>query len=265
MNLHYKFFQSGKPVLVMIHGLLSSLETFEQVVPDLQKDFDVLLVDQRGHGKTPPEGTDYTADQMARDLKVLLDSLGLRKVTLLGHSMGGRTVLRFGELFPDMVDKLIVEDMGIHQRQQRSQERDLEKLETAKQSQVSSLFFQSKDDIYKIISPLFSYAKDLLKTKVIEHGPEKFELKFWPDVSVLYGYQGNYTDLTSALTSTTFPVLFIVADPAVGSAMTEKCIQHIRESVPRAHFHFIPKSWHNIHKTHPKEFCEAIIEFAKNN
>lgn len=262
MLLHYKFYQSGKPVLVMVHGLLSSLETFEPLVSRLQHHFDVLLVDQRGHGKTPPEGEDYTADRMAKDLKQLLDSLHLTKIYLLGHSMGGRTALRFGELYPEMIEKLIIEDMGIHQRQQRSEERDQEKKELAKKAYVPSLIFKSKDEIYKVISPLFSYAKDLLKTKVVEHGPDKFELKFWPDVSVMYGYQGNSTDLTSALTNTKFPVLFIVADPEVGSAMTESCIAHIKEFVPRAQFKFIPKSWHNIHKTHPAEFCEALIEFA---
>ena len=265
MILHYKFYQSGKPVLVLVHGLLSSLETFEALVPELQKHFDLLLVDQRGHGKSPAEGEDYTVDRMARDLKDLLDSLKLNKVILLGHSMGGRTVLRFGELYPDMVEKLIVEDMGIHQRQEQSPERDLEKSAIAKKAHVSSLLFKSKNDIYSVISPLYSYAKELLNTKVIEHGPDKFELMFWPDVSVHYGYQGNVTDLTSALTRTTFPVLFVVADPAMGSAMSKKCIEHIKKYVPRAHFHFIPESWHNIHKSRPREFCEAVIEFAKNN
>lgn len=262
MLLHYKFYQTGKPVLVMVHGLLSSLETFEPLVPRLQNHFDILLVDQRGHGKSPPQGEDYSADQMAGDLKRLLDSLEISKATLLGHSMGGRTVLRFGELFPEMVEKLIIEDMGIHQRQQRSEDRDLEKKTLAKKSFVPSLIFKSKEEIYNVISPLFSYAKDLLKTKVVQHAPDKFELKFWPDVSVMYGYQGNYTDLTSALVETKFPVLFIVADPDVGSAMSETCIQHIKEYVPRAQFKHIPKSWHNIHKTHPEEFCEALIEFA---
>lgn len=265
MNLHYKFYQSGKPVLVLIHGLLSSLETFESLVPELQAHFDLLLVDQRGHGKSPAQGEDYTVDRMAQDLKALLDSLKMNKVILLGHSMGGRTVLRFGELYPDMVEKLIIEDMGIHQRQERTSKRDQEKSAAAQKAHISSLIFKSKDDIYSIISPLYSYALDLLNTKVIEHGPQKYELMFWPDVSVHYGYQGNFTDLTSALTSTTFPILFIVADPAQGSAMSEKCIEHIKEFVPRAHFRFIPKSWHNIHKTKPKEFCEAVIEFAKNN
>ncbi len=262
MNLNYKYINNGKPVLVLIHGLLSSLETFIPLIPTLEKSFSLLLVDQRGHGGSIPSGVDYTAEAMAKDLKNLLDQLEIKKMILLGHSMGGRTALMFGKLYPEMVEKMIIEDMGIHQRQPRTPERDLEKDNIARESTVDSLLFNNKDEIFKIISPLYSYAKDLLKTKVVEKD-NKFELKFWPHVSVLYGYQGNYTDLTSALTETHFPVLFLIADPEVGSAMTETCIEHIKTHVPRAKFLEIKKSWHNMHKTHPKEFCEAVIKFSE--
>ncbi len=262
MHLHHIYKKNGKPTLVMIHGLLSSLETFIPLIPLLEKNFDLLLVDQRGHGASPPEGLDYSAESMAHDLKKLLDQLKITHAVFLGHSMGGRTVLKFGELYPTMIDKMIIEDMGIHQRQLRSNERDEEKANLAKKACIPSLIFKNKEDILTIISPLYSYAKDLLKTKVVEFAPDKFELKFWPDVSVMYGYQGNYTDLTTALTTTKFPVLFLVADPVIGSAMTATCIEHIKSHVPRAEFHLIEKSWHNIHKTHPKEFCEKIISWC---
>lgn len=247
----------------MIHGLLSSLETFVPLIPKLKEHFHLLLIDQRGHGLTPPEGNDYTAERMAFDLKELLEHLGLKKVVVLGHSMGARTALAFGGLYPEMVEKLILEDMGIHQRQEQSIEKNLEKAEIAKKAHVSTLIFKNKEEIFKIISPLFSYAKDLLNSKVVEIGPDQFELKFWPDVSVMYGYQGNFTDLTKSLSETTFPVLFIIADPAVGSAMNETDIAHIKKTVPRAKLVHIAKAWHNIHKTHPDEFCEAVITFSK--
>lgn len=262
MKLNYKYIKNDKPLLVMVHGLLSSLETFTPLIPMLERDFSLLLVDQRGHGASAPEGLDYTAPSMARDLKELLDSLEIKRCTLLGHSMGGRTALAFGELYPEMIEKLIIEDMGIHERQNRSLERDKEKSELAQKSTPPSLIFNSREDIEKLISPLFSYAKDLLKTKVIERDG-KFELKFWPQVSVLYGYQGNFTDLTSALTKTNFPVLFLIADPEVGSAMTPECIEHIKTHVPRAQLLEIKKSWHTMHKTHPIEFCEAVVNFCK--
>ena len=261
MTLNYQYIKNDKPVLVLIHGLLSSLETFIPVIPQLEKHFSLLLVDQRGHGKSPPSGSDYTAYAMAEDLKVLLETLQIKKAIFLGHSMGGRTVLAFGEKYPEMIEKMIVEDMGIHTRQERSVEKDLERMTMAKNVKVDSLHFKSKDEIFKVISPLYSYAKDLLNSKVITHA-DSFELKFWPEVTVLYGYQGNYSDLTQALSSSTFPVMFMIADPAVGSAMTDFCIEHIKQHVPRARMHLIPKSWHTIHKTHPNEFCQAIIDFA---
>ncbi len=260
--LNYRFENNGKPVLVMLHGLLSSLGTFLSLLPILSEHFSVLLVDQRGHGDSPPKGSDYTTEAMARDLKDLLDHLGIQKITLLGHSMGGRTALMFGKLYPAMIEAMIIEDMGIHQRQVRSPERDQEKSDIAKKAEVRELIFESKEEIFAIISPLYSYAADLMKTKVIEKNG-KYELKFWPHVSVMYAYQGNYTDLTSTLTETSFPVLFINADPTVGSALTLDCIEHIKSHVPRALIHEIPKSWHNVHKTHPKEFCEAVIKFHK--
>lgn len=261
--LNHKYIENGKPVLVMLHGLVSSLDTFLPLISTLEKKFSLLLVDQRGHGLSPATGEDYTAPAMAKDLKELLDKLQIKKIIILGHSMGGRTALAFGQLYPEMIDKMIIEDMGIHQRQPRTPERDAEKNSIARESTVDSLLFNSKEDIFKVISPLFSYAKDLLTTKVSMVN-DKFKLSFWPHVSVLYGYQGNYTDLTSALTETKFPVLFLVADPEVGSAMSITCIEHIKTHVPRAKFHDIPKSWHNMHKTHPKEFCDAVIKFSED-
>lgn len=260
-KLHYQFLDNGKPVLVMIHGLQSSLDTFLPLTEMLTPYFSLLIVDQRGHGKSPPSGHDYTVEAMAHDLKELLDELKIKKVILLGHSMGGRTVMKFGHIYPEMVNKMIIEDMGIHQRQPRSPERDKEKDEIAKQSYTPSLIFKNKDDILKIIGPLYSYANDLMKTKVVET-EEGFELKFWPDVSVMYGYQGNFSDLTSTLTETQYPVLFLIADPKVGSALTPTCIEHIKQHVPRAKLQEIKGSWHNMHKTHPKEFCQAVIEFC---
>lgn len=263
MILNHLYIANGRPLLVMIHGLQSSLETFTPLIPQLEKHFSLLLVDQRGHGKSPPAGTDYTAEAMARDLKLLIDHLNIKKAIFLGHSMGGRTVLAFGSLYPQIVEKMIIEDMGINQRIKRSPELDNEKQDLAKNAYTNSLKFRTKEEIFKIISPLYSYAKDLLKTKV-QTTEDGFELTFWPDVSVLYGYQGNYSDFTSSLSENKYPVLFLIADPAVGSAMKEECIQHIKTFVPRAELQLIAQSWHNIHKSDPIAFCDAIISFTSS-
>lgn len=257
MKLNFKYIDNGKPLLVMIHGLLSSLDTFLPLVPLLESQNSLLLVDLKGHGETPPEGLEYTAHAMAKDVNELVQSLGIKKFSVLGHSMGGRVALAYAELFPEQLEKLIIEDMGIHQRQVRTSARDEEKNTLAKSVEVTSLNFNSKDEIYPLISPLFSYAKNLLHTKVTEMDG-KFKLKFWPHVSVLFGYQGNYSDLTNALIETDIPVMFINADPEQGSALAESCIEHIKKNVPRAKIVVIPNAGHSVHKTHPKEFVATV-------
>lgn len=260
MKLNFKYIDNGKPLIVFIHGLLSSLETFIPLIPMLESHNSLLLIDLKGHGETPPEGDDYTAHAMAKDVNELTIALGIKTFSILGHSMGGRVALAFLELYLDKVEKLIIEDMGIHQRQFRTDARDEEKFKLANSVEVTSLVFNSKEEIYPLISPLFSYAKNLLHTKVIE-ADGKFRLKFWPHVSVLFGYQGNYTDLTNALVKSNVAVLFINADPEQGSALADSCIEHITKHVPRAKIVVIPNAGHSVHKTHPKEFAATVLSF----
>lgn len=260
MKLHHQYINNGKPLLVFVHGLLSSLDTFIPLIPLLEKENSLLLVDLRGHGATPPSGTDYTSEAMALDLKELVDDLRIKKFSIVGHSMGGRVALAFGKKFPEMIEKMIIEDMAIHARHIRSEQKDEEKRSIAKDAEVSSLTFNSKDEIFKLISPLYSYADNLLYTKVNEVDG-KFVLKFWPHVSVLFGYQGNYTDLTSALTATNFPVLFINADPRKGSVLSATCVEHIEKTVPRAKIVVIENAGHSVHKTHPKQFVTTLLNF----
>jgi pimeloyl-ACP methyl ester carboxylesterase len=71
----------------------------------------VILVDQRNHGKSPHEKAfNYTV--MAEDLAELMDRLNISQASILGHSMGGKTAMKFVSLFPKRVDKLIVVDIG---------------------------------------------------------------------------------------------------------------------------------------------------------
>jgi pimeloyl-ACP methyl ester carboxylesterase len=261
MKLNYTYKKNGKPVLVMVHGLLSSLETFSTVTEPLESHFDLLLIDQRGHGKSPPLGSDYSAMTMARDINELLIELQIDKVHFLGHSMGARTAMAFLEIYPEKLLSLIIEDMGIHIRQEQSIEKDIEKNRIAKEVEVDSLIFKSREDIFSLISPLYSYADDLMKTKVVETINNQYELKFWPHVSVLYGYQGNTTDFTHVLAKTSVPILILIADQKIGSALSNHCIEHIKKHVPNAKLVTIENAWHTIHKTHPVEFSNALLTF----
>ena len=104
--------RKGAPWLVFLHGLLGSAANWRRITPAFEENFQILTFDQRGHGKSfrPSEG--YAPSDFAGDLKFLFDALGIPRASVVGHSMGGRNAMAFAHLYPQNVEKLVIEDIG---------------------------------------------------------------------------------------------------------------------------------------------------------
>jgi pimeloyl-ACP methyl ester carboxylesterase len=110
MRLNFKKSGSGPP-LVILHGLFGSLDNWFSIAKDLVEDYTLYLVDQRNHGDSP-HSNEWNYGVMVEDLRELLDSENLDSVYLMGHSMGGKTVMNFAVKYPERVCKLIVGDIA---------------------------------------------------------------------------------------------------------------------------------------------------------
>jgi pimeloyl-ACP methyl ester carboxylesterase len=98
------FSDTGKgKVVVLLHGFLGSHLIWKNTVDYLSASFRVIAIDLPGHGKTDSFGYVHTMDLMAKCVKSVMDSLGLKKYVIVGHSMGGYVALAFADLFPDNV------------------------------------------------------------------------------------------------------------------------------------------------------------------
>ena len=102
---------NGKTVLLM-HGKNFNVAYWEQTIKELSKEgYRVIAADQIGFGKsTKPSNYQYSFQQLAHNTKSILDSLKINKIILLGHSMGGMLAARFALSYPEMTDKLILEN-----------------------------------------------------------------------------------------------------------------------------------------------------------
>jgi pimeloyl-ACP methyl ester carboxylesterase len=102
---------NGKTVL-LLHGKNFSGAYWDSTAMVLsQNGFRVIMPDQIGFGKSSkPVNFQYSFHLLAQNTKTLLDSLGVDKVNLLGHSMGGMVASRFVLLYPERVEKFILED-----------------------------------------------------------------------------------------------------------------------------------------------------------
>ena len=114
LRLHYLDWGSPeKPPMILLHGIARHAHTFDHLAPHFARNFHVLAIDMRGHGDSDwdPEG-DYLVEDHVKDLEDLVAQLRLQRITLLGNSTGGRVAQVFAGLHPNLVAKLIVEDVG---------------------------------------------------------------------------------------------------------------------------------------------------------
>ncbi|MGN6533311.1 MAG: alpha/beta fold hydrolase [Ginsengibacter sp.] len=102
---------NGKNVM-LLHGKNFNGAYWRTTIAALSKaGFRVIVPDQIGFGKSvKPKAYQYTFQQLALNTKTLLDSLGIDKITVLGHSMGGMIATRFALMYPQITQKLVLED-----------------------------------------------------------------------------------------------------------------------------------------------------------
>lgn len=100
------------PVLLMIHGMAGTSESWGPVIELLAHDHTVIAPDLPGHGSSAPGGGDYSLGGLAAELRDLLLALGHERATLVGHSLGGGIAMQFTYQFPEMVERLVLVSSG---------------------------------------------------------------------------------------------------------------------------------------------------------
>ena len=98
---------SGK-VIVLLHGFLENSKMWQYLEPTLAIYFRVICIDLLGHGKSESVGYVHTMEEMADAVYEVLQHLQIEKATFIGHSMGGYVSLAFIDLYPNLVDGLVL-------------------------------------------------------------------------------------------------------------------------------------------------------------
>lgn len=103
-NTKIHYYEKGKgSTLVLLHGFLENLTMWQPYFDTLSQKHRVIAVDLLGHGNTECMGYIHTMEDMADAVFALISDLKLRKITIIGHSMGGYVALAFAELYPDHI------------------------------------------------------------------------------------------------------------------------------------------------------------------
>jgi esterase len=111
MKLFIRRMGQGNPVIIL-HGLLGLSDNWVSFGRRLALDFEVFIPDFRNHGQSPHD-QDFNFPVLVDDLHELIEDSGLKKVNLIGHSLGGKTAMFFALKYPDLLDKLVVVDIAL--------------------------------------------------------------------------------------------------------------------------------------------------------
>lgn len=107
INTNYSISGYGTPVL-LIHHLAGNTKSWFNQIPYLSYNYQVIAYDLRGHGRSEEPRQAFTIDDLAEDLFLLLQGLGIAKCSVIGHSIGGMIAPLFALKHGSMVNSLII-------------------------------------------------------------------------------------------------------------------------------------------------------------
>jgi pimeloyl-ACP methyl ester carboxylesterase len=96
--------------VLLLHGWGASNSLFDHTIAGLQDAFTLIAPDFPGFGATPPPPTAWSVGNYAEWIIQLLNSLGMQRVHIIGHSFGGRVAIKLASQWPEYVDKLVLTD-----------------------------------------------------------------------------------------------------------------------------------------------------------
>ena len=250
MKLAFKKMGSGEP-LIILHGLFGSSDNWQTLGKQIAEDFSVYLVDQRNHGRSP-HSDEFNYDLLAEDLNEFMEEHEIPQATLIGHSMGGKTVMRFAQLFPAKVKKIVVADMGV-------------KSYSPHHHEVLRAFHAIDPDTLDARSE----AEERIKAIIPEFGVRQFLLKnLYRKKEGGYGLRVNYRVMESemdrileALPSDSSEVEALFIRGVKSNYIPDSDFDQIRSIFPKAEFADL-QAGHWLHAEKPDEFYEEVKKFV---
>jgi pimeloyl-ACP methyl ester carboxylesterase len=251
MQLHFQSYGQGPP-LVILHGLLGSLENWQPMSRRLGAHFTVYAVDQRNHGRSPHSHA-MTYPLMAADLNEFVEGHRLGNIHLLGHSMGGKTAMQFALLYPGKVRKLVVADIAPRAYSPRH-ERTL-----AAMLALPLDSFENRKQMEEALAPDvpdLPTRRFLLKNVMREAGGGFHWKNGLREIHQNCGY------LSAALSGGhpfAGPALFLRGEWS--DYLRVQDLDLIRTLFPKGDLRTVPQTGHLLHSENPEAFFQMALEF----
>jgi len=253
MKLFLKRMGQGKPVIIL-HGLLGLSDNWITFARQLSLDFEIFVPDLRNHGQSPHDPV-FNFNVLVDDLLELIKDQRLENVSLIGHSLGGKTAMLFALTYPELLEKLVVVDIAA-----RKYSRNLGHLMLINaMMKVDFSVVHSRSDIDK-----------QLEQNVSNLRLRQFLLKnvYWKDKETL-GWRLNLVALNNSLPQLLEGIIsdrqflkpVLLVRGGLSDYVEDKDIPEMKKQFPRASVKTLDNASHWVHADEPGEFYSLVHEF----
>lgn len=255
-KLHYYRTGGNKPALVLLHGVTDDGLCWSRAADVLSDNYDVFMVDMRGHGKSKAPEEGYTLTVMAGEIAALIKELRLDKPIIMGHSMGAITTLTLAGLFPDVARAIVLEDPPPFWMIKVSDKSELPNPNPFAQW-IGSNKRKTKEEL-------------LAEVRAGNPGWDESEIEPWVNSKLRYSPKIVKLvsmddlpgmDFENLVKKVTCPVLMITADLTKGSIVGEKDITILKQGIPQLETMQIDGAGHNIRRDQFEKYIQAVQPF----
>ena len=254
IRLHYYRSGGDKPAVILAHGITDNGLCWTRLAKALEAQFDLIMVDARGHGLSDKPEHGYSAHDQAEDLAGLIQTLDLHRPAVIGHSMGGVVAAILADAYPDLIGRLVLEDPAWYPRDENITEEEIieharewaEAIVQRKALSAETIMAQARQDhpLWDAVEfQPFAQAKLQVSPHVTEYdlAPAK---PWWEIVPALQ-----------------CPVLLLTGDTQGQTAITPEMAQEIALLNPQIRVVRLPEAGHNVRREQFAAYLNLVRQF----
>jgi pimeloyl-ACP methyl ester carboxylesterase len=258
---YYRMGQRGRPPVVLLHGFSDSGMAWVRLASDLVDDYDLILPDAVGHGRSSAPGTEGFRDRAIPDVLALIERLELDRPVLIGHSMGARTAAGVAAEASDRLRGVVLEDPPWRDESGAPQDAAV-----------------SRPSLAPVGSPpwrawLTEFHNMDTEARVVAAREERpnwseEDCRYWAEGKGLFNLEclselgpGQLPPWRDTARAITCPVLLITGDPALGGIVTMTLAEEAVRMWHGGSVVNIPNAGHNIRRDQYEPYRMAVMEF----